>query len=220
MALSSLFILMQCHNLDYPDFYGSLYRALKPSVFHAKHRARFFRLLALCLSSTALPAYLICAFVKKLNRLALSAPPSGALYALALTRSLLEKNSECMALIQREKHCEDGFDPEESDPKKCGSLETSLWEIVALQEHYYPAVAALAKDFKNTKWGKHHGKHDHKDDSQLSLDDYAAYTYKQIFDQEAQRSERGKNAAVPLCFKEPSGIFVPGDALHDSFSLT
>ena len=52
-----LFILMQCHNLDYPNFFPSLYRQLEPSVFYAKHRARFFRLLTLCLSSTALPSY-------------------------------------------------------------------------------------------------------------------------------------------------------------------
>ena len=59
------FILMRCHNLDYPDFYNSLYRTLQPSIFYAKHRARYFRLLTLCLTSSTLPAHVTTAFLKK-----------------------------------------------------------------------------------------------------------------------------------------------------------
>lgn len=65
LALDGLFVLMTEHNLDYPDFYPRLYRLLSPQLLHAKHRARFFRLFALFLSSTHLPSYLIAAFVKK-----------------------------------------------------------------------------------------------------------------------------------------------------------
>jgi hypothetical protein len=36
----------------------------------------------------------------RLNRLSLGAPPSSALYVLALTRTLLRKHVECMPLIQ------------------------------------------------------------------------------------------------------------------------
>lgn len=42
MALSSLFILMTQHGLEYPNFYEKLYALLVPSVFIAKHRAKFF----------------------------------------------------------------------------------------------------------------------------------------------------------------------------------
>ena len=65
LALSGIFILMRCHNLDYPDFYNSLYRTLQPSIFYAKHRARYFRLLTLCLTSSTLPAHVTTAFLKK-----------------------------------------------------------------------------------------------------------------------------------------------------------
>lgn len=43
MALSSLFILMTQHGLEYPNFYDKLYALLEPSIFLAKHRAKFFQ---------------------------------------------------------------------------------------------------------------------------------------------------------------------------------
>lgn len=45
MALSSLFILMTQHGLEYPNFYEKLYALLLPSVFMAKHRAKFFEVM-------------------------------------------------------------------------------------------------------------------------------------------------------------------------------
>lgn len=45
MALSSLFILMTQYGLEYPNFYEKLYALLVPSVFVAKHRAKFLQVL-------------------------------------------------------------------------------------------------------------------------------------------------------------------------------
>lgn len=45
MALSSLFILMTQHGLEYPNFYEKLYALLTPSIFMAKHRSKFFQVL-------------------------------------------------------------------------------------------------------------------------------------------------------------------------------
>ncbi|CAL5430656.1 unnamed protein product [Camellia sinensis] len=42
MALSSLYILMTQHGLEYPNFYEKLFALLVPSIFMAKHRAKFF----------------------------------------------------------------------------------------------------------------------------------------------------------------------------------
>ncbi|KAF9603081.1 hypothetical protein IFM89_033806 [Coptis chinensis] len=42
MALSSLYILMSQHGLEYPNFYEKLYALLEPSIFMAKHRANVF----------------------------------------------------------------------------------------------------------------------------------------------------------------------------------
>lgn len=43
MALSGLFILMTEHGLEYPNLYVKLYALLQPSIFIAKHRAKFFQ---------------------------------------------------------------------------------------------------------------------------------------------------------------------------------
>lgn len=43
MALSGLYILMTQHGLEYPNFYNKLYALLEPSIFMAKHRAKFFQ---------------------------------------------------------------------------------------------------------------------------------------------------------------------------------
>ena len=65
LALSSLFILMQCHNLEYPQFFSSLYALVERSTFYAKHRARVFRLLMMCLASPFVPAHVTAAFIKR-----------------------------------------------------------------------------------------------------------------------------------------------------------
>lgn len=43
MALSSLYVLMTEHGLEYPNFYEKLYVLLEPSIFMAKHRSKFFQ---------------------------------------------------------------------------------------------------------------------------------------------------------------------------------
>lgn len=45
MALSSLYVLMTQHGLEYPNFYEKLYALLVPSIFMAKHRAKFFEVI-------------------------------------------------------------------------------------------------------------------------------------------------------------------------------
>lgn len=39
---------------------------------------------------------------------------------------------------------DDPFDVEEEDPMETDAIESSLWEIVALQTHFHPNVATLA----------------------------------------------------------------------------
>ncbi|XP_019242371.1 PREDICTED: nucleolar complex protein 4 homolog B-like [Nicotiana attenuata] len=51
MALSSLFVLMTQHGLEYPNFYEKLYALLEPSIFMAKHRAKFFQVISKTLLS-------------------------------------------------------------------------------------------------------------------------------------------------------------------------
>ncbi|KAK9944401.1 hypothetical protein M0R45_009971 [Rubus argutus] len=126
MALSSLFIIMTKYGLEYPNFYEKLYALLIPSIFMAKHRSKFFQLLDACLKSPLLPAYLAAAFAKKLSRLSISVPPSGALVIIALIHNLLRRHPSINCLVNR-------GDDETSDPKKSNAMRSSLWEIDTLR---------------------------------------------------------------------------------------
>lgn len=151
LALNGIFILVHRYNLEYPHFYKKLYSLLTDAtIFVAKYRARFFFLVDLFLTSTHIPAYLVCAFVKRLSRLALVAPPTGIIIILSLIRNLLLKHPNAQILV----HCpegaassleEDPFNPSEEDPVHCGAMESSLWEVASLQNHYYSRIAKMAK---------------------------------------------------------------------------
>ena len=101
LALNGLFFLIHQHNLDYPEFFKKLYALFEPSIFHVKYQARFFHLADLFLSSTHLPAYLIAAFVKRMSRLALTAPPQGAMLVLAFVCNLMKRHPSVQVLIHR-----------------------------------------------------------------------------------------------------------------------
>ncbi|XP_062081525.1 protein NUCLEOLAR COMPLEX ASSOCIATED 4 [Humulus lupulus] len=122
MALSSLYILMTQHGLEYPNFYEKLYALLVPSIFMAKHRSKFFQLLDSCLKSPLLPAYLAAAFAKKLSRLSISVPPSGALVIIALIHNLLRRHPSINCLVHRVDE-EAGKGDSEVDKKDSDNLE-------------------------------------------------------------------------------------------------
>lgn len=107
LALNSLFVLIHKYNLDYPDFYKKLYSLFDAEIFHLKYRARFFYLADLFLMSTHLPAYLVAAFIKRLSRLALRAPPYGVALIITFIGNLIRRHPNCKVLIHRkqEKVC-------------------------------------------------------------------------------------------------------------------
>lgn len=148
MALSGLFYLVKEKNLDYPQFYQKLYSLLDTDILHSKHRSRFFRLLDTFLSSTHLPAALVASFLKRLSRLSLNAPPAAVVVVVPLTYNLLKSHPTCTFMLHRApegQNGEDPFDMDEPDPMETDAIESSLWEIHTLQDHYHPNVATIAK---------------------------------------------------------------------------
>ena len=155
LALNGLFTLMTRHGLEYPTFYDRLYALLDASAFHVSNRKGFFELLDIFLKSTALPAYLAAAFAKRLARLALTAPPAGAMTCVAFVHNLLRRHPGCAVLVHRGEEggpsasaafVEDPFLEREPDPKKCDALKSSLWEMATLRDaHYFPQVGKLAR---------------------------------------------------------------------------
>ncbi|XP_010266227.1 PREDICTED: nucleolar complex protein 4 homolog isoform X2 [Nelumbo nucifera] len=228
MALSSLYILMTQHGLEYPNFYQKLYALLLPSIFMAKHRAKFFELLDACLKSPLLPAYLAAAFAKKLSRLALLVPPSGALVIIALIHNLLRRHPSINCLVHwlegdendREVSSEAGdfgkskdgighdasckrpgvdpFNIEENDPAKSNAMKSSLWEIDTLRHHYCPAVSRFVLSLETDLTVR-------AKTTEVAVKDFSSGSYATIF-----RSEIGRRVKqVPLAFYKatPTSLF-------------
>ena len=84
LGLRDIFILLEKHGLDYPNYYRRLYGMLMPqyqpktyrtiSVFTIERteKVRFLRLLDLSLRSPKIPSRVIAAFLKRLARLVMS----------------------------------------------------------------------------------------------------------------------------------------------------
>lgn len=101
LALNGIFTLVTRHGLEYPHFYARLYALLQAPVFRAKYRARFLQLADIFLSSGMVPAYTAAAFIKKFARLALTAPPAGAIIAIAFIHNLLRRHPSCSVLLNK-----------------------------------------------------------------------------------------------------------------------
>ncbi|KPV75276.1 uncharacterized protein RHOBADRAFT_14188, partial [Rhodotorula graminis WP1] len=154
LALNGLFTLMQKHGLEYPDFYTKLYSLLDRSVLHVRYRPRFFRLLDIFMSSSHLPSTLVASFIKRLARLALAANPAAIVAVVPFIYNLLKRHPSCMPLIHRASDDDNQYDwsndpynHTEPDPTESGALDSSLWELTALQRHYLASVSGLAKVF-------------------------------------------------------------------------
>ncbi|XXG60098.1 hypothetical protein AAC387_Pa04g2077 [Persea americana] len=222
MALSSLFILMTQHGLEYPKFYEKLYALLVPAVFMAKHRARFFQLLDSCLKSSLLPAYLAAAFAKKLSRLSLTVPPSGSLVIIAIIHNLLRRHPSINCLVHQvddetgEEALREGsdlgngsetcngrpgadlFNSEEIDPAKSNAMRSSLWEIDTLRHHYCPAVSRFVASLEEDLTVR-------AKTSEITVKDFSSGSYATIFREEIRRRIK----QVPLAFYKatPTSLF-------------
>lgn len=189
LALEGLFNLIQKRNLDYPDFFGKLYRLLTPGNLREAARGwrpilgasadlilpfldersreggrgLFFKLVHTFLRGSKLPAYMVAAFCKRLLRTGLRGDAALCSFALALAADLIKRNPQCEVLIHRAPKRltgvaylglkpfgkPDPFDETQDDMKLCGALDSCLWEIRAMTNHFCPKVATLAKAFSD-----------------------------------------------------------------------
>ncbi|EPQ52018.1 CBF-domain-containing protein [Gloeophyllum trabeum ATCC 11539] len=178
LGLNTLFILMREYNLDYPSFYTRLYAFLDRDILHLKHRARFFRMTELFLSSTHLPATLLASFLKKLSRLSLNAPPAAIIMLVPFTYNILKRHPTLMGMIHRVADADEPIDPfilEEPNPNLTNALDSSLWELYSHRTHYHPAVSTLVRIFEEafTKPG-------------YALEDFLDHTYATLLDNETK----------------------------------
>lgn len=199
-----------------------------------KYRSRLFELLDTCLKSPLLPAYLAAAFAKKLSRLALSAPPSGSLLVIAIIHNLLRRHPSINCLVDWQeideneafKTAEDenivksgvtiakpGADPfmsEEKDTSKCKALQSSLWEIETLRQHYCPAVSRFVASLENDLTVR-------AKTTEVAVKDFSSGSYGTIFSEEVGRRIK----QVPLAFYKtvPSTLFYKKTMQNDDPAL-
>ncbi|KAJ3276866.1 hypothetical protein HDV01_002921 [Terramyces sp. JEL0728] len=152
LALNGLFTLIHKHNLDYPHFYPKLYALFDQNLLHARYRSRFFRMASLFLSSTYIPSYLVSAFIKRMARIALGAPPPAIIMILPLIYNLFRLHPSSLVLIHREndENIEDPYLFDKLDPNDSRAAESCLWELELLKNHYYPTVSTLAHIFQDS----------------------------------------------------------------------
>ncbi|XP_058473421.1 nucleolar complex protein 4 homolog [Solea solea] len=210
LALNGLFVLIHQHNLDYPDFYKKLYNLLEPSIFHVKYRARFFYLANLFLSSSHLPVYLVAAFIKRLARLALTAPPAAILIVLPFIYNLIRRHPSCRVLIHKpsteDEPLEDPYAMEEEDPALCRALESSLWEVKTLQRHYHPDVSKAAMLINSPL-----------SEQEQDISEVLEITAYELMEKDLKQPE---NKNIPLEFEKASQLLVGGgNVLGQHFCL-
>ncbi|KAF8559665.1 CBF-domain-containing protein [Imleria badia] len=196
LALNALFTLIKDYNLDYPLFYTRLYAFLDRDILHLKHRARFFRLTELFLSSTHLPASLLASFVKRLSRLSLAAPPAAIIMIIPLTYNLLKRHPALMGMIHRTQDPDgpfiDPFLPDEANPNITNAIDSSLWELYTHKQHYDSAVSTMARIFEEafTKPG-------------YSMEDFLDHTYGTLIEAETKRRMKKEPALAMELVKNP-----------------
>lgn len=130
----------------------------EPEIFHTKYKARLYCLADIFLSSSHIPEMLVAAFIKRLARLTLVVPPQDIIIILQFIGNLIKRHPGLKRLMNNtigiDVNLINACDPyimEESDPYKSNAMESSLWEILTLQNHLIPSVAETAKFILNPK---------------------------------------------------------------------
>ncbi|KAF5375700.1 hypothetical protein D9615_009364 [Tricholomella constricta] len=203
LALNALFVLMKEYNLDYPSFYTRLYTFLDRDALHLKHRARFFRMTELFLSSTHLPSNLLASFVKRLSRLSLTAPPAAIVMVIPFTYNVLKLHPALMSMIHRTDVDDPSNDPylsNEENPLNTQAQLSSLWELFSHRSHYHSGVSTLVKIFSEafTK-------------PSYAMEDFLDHTYGTLFDTEAHRKIK-KEPALAGDVRKGRKLFPVADA--------
>jgi len=90
----------------------------------------------------------------------------------------------------------DGYDPykyDELDPSKSNAVQSSLWEIQTLAQHYAPTVSRLTKIFEGDFNKKYY-----------EFEAFLEESHQSIFDSEVNRKAKGN---VPVEYKPKLSLF-------------
>ncbi len=118
-------------------------------MFHTKYKELLFELLEETLSSSHLPGYLVCAFVKRLSRLALGSSTTVIMWVVPFVYNILKLHPLCCSMLHQK---DTDLTAIESDPydwnaslKECNASQSFLWELISLRDHFYFKLAMKTK---------------------------------------------------------------------------
>ncbi|CAH8507247.1 unnamed protein product [Dicrocoelium dendriticum] len=150
--------------LNYPRLYPRLYELLDDSLLDCSEVERFLDDLDIYLSSLHLAVSVVASFIKRLAQLALVSPLRLTPAFLLLIRNALMRHVKCSVLINRRTSqaviASESLrtsqtptprigDPYHWDPKNIessGALESNLWEVASLTNHYSTTVSEMANE--------------------------------------------------------------------------
>lgn len=89
----------------------------------------------------------------------------------------------------------DPWDATELDPSQSNALDSSLWEIASLENHFHHAIAALAKLFR-----------DRLDKPEYPLDEFMDQTAEGVLQVELGRKPKG-GVALAIMEENKGGLF-------------
>jgi hypothetical protein len=231
LALESLFQLIVKFNLDYPDFFLSLYNLCTVEVFCAKYRYKFMKLLNASLRSVNLPAYLVAAFIKRLMHISLHSLTPNAPFCIAQCTWLLRQHPQSQVLIHRKSSSAakaaggalDAFDNEEKkDLENAQALQSSAWELECQQNNFIHSIAALATSVttpQSTMVGAGAG------DAYVVVEDHMALNYIDIMAKEAgvetfgSKKQMGKKDVAALAYVPPKTLFTAESLIGANFVI-
>lgn len=151
------------------------------------------------MSTPLIPAYVVAAFVKRFARLALQAPPHGALLCMTFIFNLIRRHPSCSILLEgRGSGGADPYDSLEADPAQARALDSSLWELETLRSHYHHEVQRFVQVFKRdmTRRNKY---------TEIDLEKFVERSYDETFVRE--NTKRLKLCGVRLPQKDRKTLF-------------
>jgi len=104
--------------------------------------------------------------------------------------------------LWRKEGLDDPFDDTESDPLQTGAIDSSLWELEMLQEHWHPIVATMCRII---------GEQFTKD--RYSIEDFLDHSYSTMFDTDTKKTKKSPVVEYNI----PKKIFFPikAEAVED-----
>ncbi|PVU92849.1 hypothetical protein BB561_003582 [Smittium simulii] len=229
LALNGLFTLITKYNLTYPEFYTKL---LADTFLASTHLPSYLvaafikRMTRLCLFGTPASVAAVLPFIYNLLKrhpscmilihrvegdfdLSLDSAKEGTDTKESTTTDTIEngkiKNiSASKACIMKRSEV-DPFDFDEVDPAKCRAIDSSLWELHTMQNHYYTNISTLACMFNETFTKP-----------EYVLEDFLDHTYSTLFTTETKRKIK---KAPALAVEPPTLLLRNGEALSQILSF-